>query len=55
MTEQNTDEPQQYAIRMAEHATRDITSEYVWIAENVSLDIAAAWDAELREAIAGLA
>jgi len=52
---QKTDEPQQYAIRISEHAQRDTDAEYVWLAENVSLDIANEWRTGWREAIAELA
>ena len=52
---QNTDEPIQYVIRYAEHASRDIDAEYVWLAENVSLEIANEWRNGLKAAIAGLA
>lgn len=52
---QNTDEPRQYAVRYSEHANRDFDIEYVWLAENVSLEIANEWRTGLREAISGLA
>ncbi len=54
MNPQEADEPRRYAIRVYEHAVRDINQAYVSLAESVSVEHADEWKQGLKDAIAGL-
>ncbi len=46
--------PRRYAIRVYEHALRDIDEAFVYLAETVSPEYASDWKAGLKDALAGL-
>lgn len=54
MNAQETEEPRRYAIRVYEHALRDINEICVFLAESVSVEYANEWKQGLKDAIAGL-
>ena len=54
MNPQEADEPRHYAIRVYEHATRDINEACVFLADNVSVEYANAWKKGMKDMIAEL-
>ncbi len=54
MNPQEADEPRHYAIRVYEHATRDINEACVFLADSVSVEHANEWKKGLKDTIAGL-
>lgn len=54
MNPQETDEPLHYAIRVYEHAVRDINEACIYLAETISVEHANEWKTGLKDALAEL-